>query len=555
MLLTGINSKYIHSNLAVRYLKAYTKDLNFQGKIKEFTINDRLENILEGIMEEKPDVVAFSCYIWNMEYVNRLSEHIKLIDENIEILYGGPEVSYEAQEFLEESVGDYVIVGEGEATFRDFVKFKLGEKDIENIRGLYYKDKDKVLFNGFREELDMNELVFPYEMGDNLDNKIVYYEASRGCPFKCKYCLSSVMNGVRFLDVERVKKELKFFMDNGVELVKFVDRTFNCNKKYSIDIWNFLSNQDTKTRFHFEIAADLLSEEEIEVLNKAPKGRFQLEVGVQTSNTEVLKNINRIITFENVSKKVLKVAKNKNVIQHLDLIAGLPGEDYESFRKSFNDVHSLKPDEIQLGFLKLLKGSAMLDEAKKWGIVYSPYAPYEILKNKDLSYDDLLELKKVEKMVDKYYNSGKFNNALEFFLSKFDTPFQFYFDLAMYFDKIGYFKRSLGNVEYYKVLLDFNTEKFNKKDEELLKEIIKYDYLCFNKKKWLPNFLLRNITKEEEREIRIKLKENPIYTKAHIEKFKLDILNYIDKKEIVWIDNYIIFNEEEFGYKNNIKLV
>lgn len=507
-------------------------------------------------MEEKPDVVAFSCYIWNMEYVNRLSEHIKLIDKNIEILYGGPEVSYEGKEFLEESVGDYVIVGEGEATFRDFVKFKLEEKDIENIRGLYYKDKkDKVLFNGFREELDMNKLVFPYEIDDNLDNKIVYYEASRGCPFKCKYCLSSVMNGVRFLDVERVKKELKFFMDNGVELVKFVDRTFNCNKKYSMDIWNFLSRQDTKTRFHFEIAADLLSEEEIEILNKAPKGRFQLEVGVQTSNTEVLKNINRIITFENVSEKVIKVAENKNVIQHLDLIAGLPGEDYNSFRKSFNDVHSLRPDEIQLGFLKLLKGSAMLDEAKKWGIVYSPYAPYEILKNKDLSYDNLLELKKVEKMVDKYYNSGKFNNALEFFLSKFDTPFEFYFDLAMYFDKIGYFKRSLGNVEYYKVLLDFNREKFIGKDEKLLKEIIKYDYLCFNKKKWLPNFLLRDISKEEERDIRVKLKEKHIYIKPHIEKFKLDIFNYIDKREEIWVDNYVIFNEEEFGYRSNVKLV
>ena len=500
-------------------------------------------------------MVAFSCYIWNMEYVNRLSEHIKLIDENIEILYGGPEVSYEGKEFLEKSVGDYVIVGEGEATFRDFVKFKLGEKNIENIRGLYYKNEDRVLFNGFREELDMNKLVFPYEVDDNLDNKIVYYEASRGCPFKCKYCLSSVMNGVRFLDVERVKKELKFFMDNDVELVKFVDRTFNCNKKYSIDIWEFLSSQDTKTRFHFEIAADLLSDEEIEVLNRAPKGRFQLEVGVQTSNTEVLKNINRIITFENVSKKVLKVAKNKNVIQHLDLIAGLPGEDYESFRKSFNDVHSLKPDEIQLGFLKLLKGSAMLDEAKKWGIVYSPYAPYEILKNKDLSYDDLLELKKVEKMVDKYYNSGKFNNVLEFLLSKFETPFEFYFDLAMYFDKIGHFKRSLGNVEYYKALLDFNTEKFNGENEYLLKEIIKYDYLCFNKKKWLPNFLLRDISKEEERNIRIQLKENPIYNKPHIEKFKLDILNYIDKKEAIWIDNYVIFNEEEFGYNSNSKLV
>lgn len=506
-------------------------------------------------MEEKPDVVAFSCYIWNMEYVKRLAEHIKIIDENIEILYGGPEVSYEAQVFLKDSFCDYVIVGEGEATFRDFVKYKLGEKELKDIEGLYYKKNDDVFFNGFRKELNMNDLVFPYDKDDDLDNKIVYYEASRGCPFKCKYCLSSVMNGVRFLDVERVKKELKFFIDKGVELVKFVDRTFNCNKNYSIEIWEFLSKQDTKTRFHFEVAADLLSDEEIEVLNKAPKNRFQLEVGVQTSNHKVLKNINRIITFENVAEKVLKVAKNKNVIQHLDLIAGLPQEDYNSFKKSFNDVHSLNPNEIQLGFLKLLKGSAMRDEAEKWGIVYSPYAPYEILKNNDLSYNDLLELKKVEKIVDKYYNSGKFNNVLRFFLNRYETPFEFYFEMAMYFEKIGHFKRSLGNVEYYKVLLDFNIERFNRENENVLKEIIKYDYLCFNKKKWLPDFLIRDISKEEERNVRLELKKKAPYNKSHIEKFNLDILNYLDKGEVVWIDNYLIFNEEEFGYENNIKFI
>lgn len=499
--------------------------------------------------------MAFSCYIWNMEYVKRLAEHIKLIDKDIEILYGGPEVSYEAEEFLKDSFCDYIIVGEGEETFREFAEYKIGKKSLEDIKGLYYKKEDKILFNGLREEMNMNDLVFPYDNDDNLDHKIVYYEASRGCPFKCKYCLSSVMNGVRFLDVERVKKELKFFIDKKVELVKFVDRTFNCNKQYSIEIWEFLSAQNTKTRFHFEIAADLLSDEEIEVLNKAPKNRFQLEVGVQTSNTKVLKNINRVITFENVAEKVLKVAKNNNVIQHLDLIAGLPEEDYNSFKQSFNDVHSLRPDEIQLGFLKLLKGSSMRDEAKKWGIIYSPYAPYEILKNNDLSYDDLLELKKVEKMVDKYYNSGKFNNVLKFFLDKFNTPFDFYYEIAMYFDKIGYFKRSLNNVEYYKVLLDFNKEKFDNKNEKLLKEIIKYDYLCFNKKKWLPEFLLRDITKEEEREIRKQLKENPIYNKPHIEKFNLDVLEYIKNRQISWNFNYIIFNEEEFGYESNKKLV
>lgn len=396
----------------MRYLKVFTKDLDFQGDIKEFSINDRVENILEGIIEEKPDVVAFSCYIWNMEFVNRLAELIKLVDPNIEILYGGPEVSYEGKEFLENHEGEYVIVGEGEKTFREFVLYKLGEGKIEDIKGLNYKRDGKVFENPKRPEMDMNELVFPYTYEEDINNKIVYYEASRGCPFKCKYCLSSVMHGVRFLDVERVKKELKYFMERGLKLVKFVDRTFNCNREYTVELLKYLSEQDTETRFHFEVAADLLTEEQIEILNNAPKGRFQLEVGVQTTNNEVLHNINRYITYENIKEKVLKVASGKNVMQHLDLIAGLPGEDLESFKKSFNDVHAIRPDEIQLGFLKLLKGSSMREEAEKWGIVYSPYAPYEIIRSKDISYEELLLLKKVEAMVDKYYNSCKFNNEI-----------------------------------------------------------------------------------------------------------------------------------------------
>ncbi|EOU2042484.1 DUF4080 domain-containing protein, partial [Clostridium perfringens] len=532
ILLTAINSKYIHSNLAVRYLKAFTKDLDFQGDIKEFSINDRVENILEGIIEEKPDVVAFSCYIWNMEFVNRLAELIKLVDPNIEILYGGPEVSYEGKEFLENHEGEYVIVGEGEKTFREFVLYKLGEGKIEDIKGLNYKRDGKVFENPKRPEMDMNELVFPYTYEEDINNKIVYYEASRGCPFKCKYCLSSVMHGVRFLDVERVKKELKYFMERGLKLVKFVDRTFNCNREYTVELLKYLSEQDTETRFHFEVAADLLTEEQIEILNNAPKGRFQLEVGVQTTNNEVLHNINRYITYENIKEKVLKVAAGKNVMQHLDLIAGLPGEDLESFKKSFNDVHAIRPDEIQLGFLKLLKGSSMREEAKKWGIVYSPYAPYEIIRSKDISYEELLLLKKVEAMVDKYYNSCKFNNVIKFFLNIYDKPFDFYYDLAMFFEEKGNFKRSIGNVEYYKILLDFYLEKIGGEDEGLFKEVLKFDYLCFNKKRWLPDFLVRTITKEDEQNIKDSFDRQMPFKKAHIEKFEIDIINYIKNGEI-----------------------
>ncbi|WP_415334286.1 B12-binding domain-containing radical SAM protein [Clostridium perfringens] len=554
ILLTAINSKYIHSNLAVRYLKAFTKDLDFQGDIKEFSINDRVENILEGIIEEKPDVVAFSCYIWNMEFVNRLAELIKLVDPNIEILYGGPEVSYEGKEFLENHEGEYVIVGEGEKTFREFVLYKLGEGKIEDIKGLNYKRDGKVFENPKRPEMDMNELVFPYTYEEDINNKIVYYEASRGCPFKCKYCLSSVMHGVRFLDVERVKKELKYFMERGLKLVKFVDRTFNCNREYTVELLRYLSEQDTETRFHFEVAADLLTEEQIEILNNAPKGRFQLEVGVQTTNNEVLHNINRYITYENIKEKVLKVAAGKNVMQHLDLIAGLPGEDLESFKKSFNDVHAIRPDEIQLGFLKLLKGSSMREEAEKWGIVYSPYAPYEIIRSKDISYEELLLLKKVEAMVDKYYNSCKFNNVIKFFLNIYEKPFDFYYDLAMFFEEKGNFKRSIGNVEYYKILLDFYLEKIGGEDEGLFKEVLKFDYLCFNKKRWLPDFLVRTITKEDEQNIKDSFDRQMPFKKAHIEKFEIDIINYIKNGEINFEPKYLIFDEMNFDYDSYVEV-
>ncbi|MDU2826029.1 MAG: DUF4080 domain-containing protein [Clostridium perfringens] len=538
----------------MRYLKAFTKDLDFQGDIKEFSINDRVENILEGIIEEKPDVVAFSCYIWNMEFVNRLAELIKLVDPNIEILYGGPEVSYEGKEFLENHEGEYVIVGEGEKTFREFVLYKLGEGKIEDIKGLNYKRDGKVFENPKRPEMDMNELVFPYTYEEDINNKIVYYEASRGCPFKCKYCLSSVMHGVRFLDVERVKKELKYFMERGLKLVKFVDRTFNCNREYTVELLKYLSEQDTETRFHFEVAADLLTEEQIEILNNAPKGRFQLEVGVQTTNNEVLHNINRYITYENIKEKVLKVAAGKNVMQHLDLIAGLPGEDLESFKKSFNDVHAIRPDEIQLGFLKLLKGSSMREEAEKWGIVYSPYAPYEIIRSKDISYEELLLLKKVEAMVDKYYNSCKFNNVIKFFLNIYEKPFDFYYDLAMFFEEKGNFKRSIGNVEYYKILLDFYLEKIGGEDEGLFKEVLKFDYLCFNKKRWLPDFLVRTITKEDEQNIKDSFDRQMPFKKAHIEKFEIDIINYIKNGEINFEPKYLIFDEMNFDYNSYVEV-
>ncbi|WP_195428805.1 B12-binding domain-containing radical SAM protein [Clostridium sp. D46t1_190503_E9] len=540
ILLTAINSKFVHSNLAVRYLRAFTKDMDYDCKIREFSINDRDEKILEEIIKERPNVVAFSTYIWNIEMIKRLSNLIKLVDEDIEILYGGPEVSYDSQNILKELNGEYIIEGEGEKTYREFVEYKLGIREINSVRSLYYKIDGEVISNGKRPLMNMNELIFPYEEDENLDNKIVYYEASRGCPFNCKYCLSSTTHGVRFLDIDRVKQELKYFIDKEVRLVKFVDRTFNCNHKFTMAIWEFLINQDTKTQFHFEISADILKQSELELLRKAPKDRFQFEVGVQTTNDDVLNRINRFVNFSDIKEKVEELLQIRNIKQHLDLIAGLPGEDYNSFKKSFNDVYSIKPEEIQLGFLKLLRGSSMREEAEEYGMKYSPYPPYEILKTKDISYDELIKLKKVEEMVDKYYNSQKFNNIIKYLVKRFDTPFDFYYTLGNYFDSKGYFDRNIGNSEYYKVFLDFNMEIL-KEDNFILKEILKFDYLRFNKKRGIPEFIQRNLDKEEEIKIKDQFKGIYSFKDYHLEVFDINISKFIKDSTVVKEKDYYLF--------------
>ncbi|KYH35016.1 tRNA-2-methylthio-N(6)-dimethylallyladenosine synthase [Clostridium tepidiprofundi DSM 19306] len=569
VLLAAINSQYIHSNLAVRYLKAFTKDLDYDCAILEFTINDRIENILRKIIHHKPNIVAFSCYIWNIEYVVKLSKLIKIIDKDIEIVFGGPEVSYDGYSFLKENDGEYVIEGEGELTFRELIEFKINEyknfqtnninvvdvniieEGLKKIKGLYFKTSNDVKYTGPRENIDMNNVVFPYDEEDDLQNKIVYYEASRGCPFNCKYCLSSTIRNVRFRDIETVKKELKFLMDKNVKLIKFVDRTFNANIKFAMEIWKFLIEQDTQTKFHFEISANLFKKEEIELLSKAPYGRFQFEVGVQTTNNEVLSNINRKVDFDDISEKVVEIKKLNNIKQHLDLIAGLPGENFNSFVKSFNDIYRIKPEEIQLGFLKLLKGSPMRNEAKKWGMSFSPYPPYEILKTKHITYNELVILKRVEKMVDKYYNTQKFNNIISYFEEKFDSPFEFYRKLSEYFEYRGYFDRSLSSTEYYRVFIDFN-EAVIGEESNALKEIIKFDYLLHNKKKWVPEFLNRNSDKNVMKEIKKLIRNSGTefnMDNFHIEKFNIDISNYLKNREIILKDFYILFdknNDDKF---------
>lgn len=507
------------------------------------TINDSIENIVRAIILRKPNIVGFSTYIWNLEYVEKVSRIVKEIDDKIEIFYGGPEVTFDSYSFLENSAGDYVIEGEGEETFYEFIKNKIDGGSMDGIKGLYVKSHDgSIKYGGKRPLIDMDSIVFPYSDEDDLKNKIVYYEASRGCPFRCKYCLSSTTHGVRFLPIERVKRELKFLIDKGVKLIKFVDRTFNCNSKFAMDIWKFLIEEGGDTCFHFEISADILKDEEIELLAKAKNGQFQFEVGVQTTNNEVLRNINRFVNFEDIKEKVIELETIKNIKQHLDLIAGLPGEDFNSFKKSFDDVYSIRPEEIQLGFLKLLKGSSMRCEAEKWGMKFSPYPPYEILSTNDVTYEEMLILKNVEKVVDKYYNSRKFTNIINFLIKKWDSPFEFFYELGQYFYDKGYFNINISNNDYYKVFLDFNMEML-KGDEEPLKSIVRYDYLSFNKKRGIPDFLKSDITKAEERAIKEKVRDE-LGTWDNswvIDKFGVDIEEF-EKTEKVKIKNiYTIF--------------
>ena len=552
-LLVAINSKFIHSNLAVRYLKAYTKDMDYDCKIKEFSINDKVERILEEIVKENADIVSFSVYIWNAQFVSAVSTLLKLVNPLIPILFGGPEVSYDSENYLKNSSGDYLICGEGEETYREFIKYKLAkEKNViqtPKIKGLYIKREEIIEFFGSRELMDINQVVFPYSTQDDLSNKIVYYEASRGCPFNCKYCLSSTIHGVRFRNTDKVNQELDFLIDKGVKLIKFVDRTFNCNETFAIEIWKHLIEVDTDAVFHFEISGDILTQNEIKLLARASYGRFQFEVGVQTTNDEILKNIDRHVNFSDIKQKVLELEKIKNIKQHLDLIVGLPGEDYISFKKSFNDVYNIKPEMLQLGFLKLLKGSLMREEATKWGMVYSPYPPYEILLTDKISFNEIQKLKRVEAVLDKYYNSQKFKSILKYFLSKFASPFDFYYEFGTFFDKCGYFSRTISSTDYYKAFLEFNQYYFNEGSFEL-SEIVKYDYLLFNKKKFLPPFLKREINKKVENFIKEKIsnEELKLSPKYHIEKFFINIEDFLKKDEIKQGDFYIVFDEENVVY-------
>ena len=533
ILLVACNAKYIHSNLAVYDLQAYASDYADHIVLKEYTINQQKDDIMRDIYLEHPDVVCVSCYIWNLSFVKELMADLIKILPGADFWAGGPEVSYDAEKFLtENSEFKGVMVGEGEETFKELAGYYVEKnpQDLKDMTGICYRDGDQIIHNGWRQIMDLSSIPFIYKDLSEFKNRIIYYESSRGCPFSCSYCLSSIDKKLRFRDTETVKKELQFFIDNKVPQVKFVDRTFNCKHDHAMAIWKYINEHDNGvTNFHFEISADLLREEELQEMSTMRPGLIQLEIGVQSTNPDTIKAIHRTMDFEKLKGIVDRIHSFGNIHQHLDLIAGLPYEDYDSFRHSFNDVYALKPQQLQLGFLKVLKGSHMMEMCREYGIVYKTQEPYEVLSTKWLDYDHVLKLKTVENMVEVYYNSGQFQNTLEYLENFFQDPFSIYERLGSFYMEKGYGDVSHTRMRRYEILLEF-LEDVPEISMDQVKDQMVYDLYLRENLKSRPGFARDQ--KPFERQVWDFRKREKVAKNAHVEVFAdgtVLLFNYADR--------------------------
>ena len=519
ILLAACNAKYIHSNPAVYDLKAYAAAYKDSVQIKEFTINQPKDEIMKEIYRSGADVVCFSCYIWNISFVRELIRDLKKILPDTVFWAGGPEVSFHAKNFLEDMPQvTGIMKGEGEETFLALAGYYLeGKGRLEEISGIVFRKENEIVDNGFREPVDLDRIPFIYENPENFENRIIYYESSRGCPFSCSYCLSSIDRKLRFRSLSLVKKELQFFLDHRVPQVKFVDRTFNCRHEHAMEIWKYILEHDNGvTNFHFEVSADLFREDELELIGKMRPGLIQLEIGVQSANPETLEAVHRKTDLEKLRRNVEKIRSFHSVHQHLDLIAGLPCEDYESFRRSFDFVYSMKPDQLQLGFLKVLKGSLMEENAREYGITCKSQEPYEVLSTRWISYEEILKLKTVESMVEVYYNSGQFQYTLNWLTGFWEDAFSFYEDLGRFYERKGYEELSHSRIRRYEILLEFLHEKPEISVAEAAGRMVYDLYLRENLKK-RPSFAADQ--KPYEKAVWSYRKEHQVPKTAHIEVF------------------------------------
>ena len=536
ILLAACNAKYIHSNLAVYNLKSCSGKYSPNVVIKEYTINQIRDDILKDIYLEQPDVICFSCYIWNISFVKELVPDLKKILPHVDFWAGGPEVSYDAVEFLKKNPAFFgVMVGEGEETFHELAGYYIERKpeNLKEIQGVAFHDETKVpdiVHTGWRELMDLSKVPFAYSNLTEFKNRIIYYESSRGCPFSCSYCLSSIDKKLRFRDIELVKKELQFFIDNKVPQVKFVDRTFNCKHDHAMEIWRYITENDNGiTNFHFEISADLLRAEELALMKTMRPGLIQLEIGVQSTNPQTIKAIRRTMDFEKLKGIVEQIHSFGNIHQHLDLIAGLPYEGYDSFHKSFCDVYALRPEQFQLGFLKVLKGSHMMEMTGEYQILYKDREPYEVLSTAWMTYGEILRLKMVESMVEVYYNSGQFKNTLVFLEKYFDDPFRMYEALGRFYEKKGYSEISHSRMRRYEILMEFAGEQ-KEIPLEVLSDVMLLDLYLRENLKSRPSFA--SDQKPYERLIWDYRKAEKIPKTAHIEVFrdgKTILFDYTDR--------------------------
>lgn len=552
VLLLTLDSKFIHANLAVRYLKKICKNDDFDIEIKEFTINQKQEYILYEIFSADPQIIAFSSYVWNIEIVKELAYIIKEAKNNIKILCGGPEVSFKTEKFMEsEPSVDYVIFGEGELTFREFLlEFQKSEWNFKGIKGLAYRENDKIVINEERNPIKNLDIInYPYEENDDFQNKIIYYESARGCPFCCSFCMSSIDKKTRFFSISRVKNDLETLLNTKARQIKFVDRTFNADYKRAMEIMEFIvQHNKNNMKIHFEITADIINDEFLKYIKTLPVNMFQFEIGVQSLNDKTLAEINRKMNIRRLNKVVRSIESSKNIHIHLDLIAGLPYEGYESFKRSFDGIYKLHAEKIQLGFLKVLKGTKIYEDAKKHGIRYRNVSPYEVICTKYISADEILKLKNVEELVGKYYNEKYFESTLKYILENMfpESAFEFYEDFSRYWQKNDLYKMSHSRKELYKIVFDY--VKYSNEITDEFIWCLRYDYVFNNQYEELPVYMSRK-TEDKYKSAKRLMSNNLKFQEKYFGKEK-DSRKIINQFRIVDIgNNAVLFIYKD---KNNI---
>lgn len=549
-----LNAKFIHTNLAIRYLKAYAAP-EFEVEIAEYTINDPVLNIASDLFAKKPDVIGFSCYIWNIEETVKVIQILRKILPDAVLVLGGPEVSYDVVYWLKRLPEiNYIVIGEGEATFKELLEYLAGGKTITDVMGIGFMKNGKPVINPIRPKIDLREMPSPFRFPEdipNLSKRVTYIETSRGCPFSCQFCLSSIEVGVRYFNRENIKEDIRYLMKNGAKTIKFVDRTFNISRSYAMEMFQFLIDEHVPgTVFQFEITGDIMRPEVIEFLNEnAPKGLFRFEIGVQSTNDLTNELVKRRQNFEKLTRTVTMVKDGGEIVQHLDLIAGLPEEDYNSFRKTFNDVFALKPEELQLGFLKMLRGTGLRISAKQFGYTYMDHAPYEILGNNVIDFNDILKIKQVEDVLEKYWNNHRMDNAVEYIVSAcFETPFDFFQRFGAYWDQQGWSRIGHQLEDLFIRLQQFLREE-NVEGRAIAEGLMKFDYLLNIRYKPRKPWWKPSLKKEERASIykavlakpemagnafsRLQLKERDLFKHTILEPFPFSLSDYIQSGRIV----------------------